>query len=186
MVSCYKGLNQMPEDEDHHIGYQDQDEEIPSEMKDYGLAAFRHAAGFGPHPGEYKGPPRKQRKEGEPTESDMQRAHEEGEASSKKMQAAMRGGDLGPEQFEQEEAQQAGALQQLAGGAGQLKAAQAQAGQAGVNAPPAPTGTAGVTKPFPAQAAPGAVPTTGRPPKQQAPATPAPEESPEESEEGGD
>jgi hypothetical protein len=34
------------------------------------------------------------------------------------------------------------------------------------NAPPAPSGPAGVTKPFPAQAAPGAVPTTGKTPSQ--------------------
>jgi hypothetical protein len=98
----------MAEDEDQNIGFQNPDEdEMPSEMKYYGLAAFRHATGLGPHPGTYKGPPRRKRAEGEPTETDHERAREEGEISAKKMKAAMRGGDLGPEQFETEESQQA-------------------------------------------------------------------------------
>jgi hypothetical protein len=103
------------------------------------------------------------------------------EAHFAKMRAAQRGGDLGPEQFEQEEAKQAGALQQLAGGAGQLQAAQAQAGQTPVNAPPAPTGSAGVTTPYAAQKGPGAVPTTGKAPAAQAPTDQ--EAAPEEPEE---
>ena len=82
------------------------------------------------------------------------------------MRAAMRGGDLGPEQFEQEQVKQTSAMQQLAAGAGQQKAAQAQAAKAPVNAPAAPTGTAGVTALYPAQASPGAVPTTGKMPSQ--------------------
>jgi hypothetical protein len=70
-------MNHMS-DEDQNIGFQDPDEEeMPSEMKDYGLAAFRHAAGLGPHPGTYKGPPRRKRKPDEPTETDRQRAAEE-------------------------------------------------------------------------------------------------------------
>jgi len=174
-------MNATPDnmDEDQNIGFQNPDEEeMPSEMQDYGLAAFRHAAGLGPHPGEYKGPPRKKRKEGEPTPTDHERAREE-EANAPKMRAAMRGGDLGPEQFEQEQAKQTGALQQLAGAAGQQQAAQAQAGQMPVNAPPAPSGAAGVTEPYAAQAKPGAVPTSGKMPQQQAP-PPQEEEAPEE------
>lgn len=88
------------------------------------------------------------------------------EAHFAKMRAAQRGGDLGPEQFEQEQAKQTGALQNLAAGAGQVQAAQAQAGQQPVNPPPAPTGSAGVTSPYPAQARPGAVPTEGSQPEQ--------------------
>jgi hypothetical protein len=86
--------------------------------------------------------------------------------SAKKMKDAMRGGDLGPEQFEQEEVKQSGAMQQQAGTIGQAQAAQAQAAETPVNAPPAPSGTAGVTTPFPAQASPGAVPTVGKTPNQ--------------------
>jgi hypothetical protein len=101
------------------------------------------------------------------------------EGNYKKMQAAMRGGDLGPEQFEQEQVQQTGALQQQAGALGEQQAAQAQAAQTSVNAPPAPTGAAGVTTPYPAQAKPGAVPTTGKMPSQppEAPEGEVPEQS---------
>ena len=88
------------------------------------------------------------------------------EGNYKKMQAAMHGGDLAPEQFEQERVQQTGAMQQLAAGAGQQQAAQAQAAKAPVNAPPAPTGTAGVTTPYAAQASPGALPISGKTPTQ--------------------
>jgi hypothetical protein len=43
--------------EDQDIGLQNPDEDdMPFEMKDHWLAAFRHAAGFGPDPGAYKGP----------------------------------------------------------------------------------------------------------------------------------
>jgi hypothetical protein len=150
-------------DEDQNIGLQDQDDEgMPPEMKEYGLAAFAHMAGVGPHPGEYKGPPRGKRPD--VTETDLQRAHEESEgeeASSKKMRAAMTGQALGPSQFAQQQMKQAGAMQQLAGTLGQKQAVQAQAKQTPPNAPPAPSGPAGVTTPYPAQASPGAVPTTG-------------------------
>jgi hypothetical protein len=71
------------------------------------------------------------------------------------MNVAMRGGELGPEQFEQEQVQQTGSMQQQAGTVGQVQAAQAQAKETPVNAPPAPTGTVGVTTPYPAQAAAG-------------------------------
>jgi hypothetical protein len=127
-------------------------------------AALEHMAGLGPHPGKYKGPPHPGVHPDTITETDLQRARE-GEMSSKKMKDAMRGGDLGPEQFEQEEVKQAGALQRLAGTAGQQQAAVARAAQVPVNAPPAPSGSAGVTKPFPAQQKSGAVPTTGKTPK---------------------
>jgi hypothetical protein len=146
---------------------------MPSEMKDHWFAAFRHAAGLGPHPGDYKGPPRRKRAEGEPTETDLQSAREEplGELNAPKMKAAMRGGDLGPEQFEQEQVKQAGAIQQQSAAAGQQKAAQAQAGMTGPTPPTAPAGTAGVTEPYPAQE--GALPTAGNPPKEQGEQPPA-------------
>jgi hypothetical protein len=83
------------------------------------------------------------------------------------MKAAMRGGDLGPEQFEQEQAQQGQAMRNLQAAQGAQQAQQAQAKETVVNAPPAPTGTAGVTEPYPAEAAPGALPTSGNPPKLQ-------------------
>jgi hypothetical protein len=108
---------------------------------------------------------------------EIERLH--GERSAQKMKAALRGGDLGPEQFEQEQAQQGQAMQNLQALQGAQQAQQAQAAQTGVNAPPAPTGTAGVTTPYPAQAKPGAVPTTGKAPQQQ-PAAPGEEEAPEE------
>jgi len=158
----------MPEqeqDHDQHIGLQNPDEdEMPSEMQDYGFAAFRHAVGLGPHPGEYKGPPRRKRAEGEPTEANRERAREEeqGEISAKKMHAAHRGEELGPSEFTQQQEQQRGALQRQATTAGQAQAAQAQAGMKPPNAPPAPSGPSGVTKPFPAQQEAGALPTTGK------------------------
>ena len=117
------------------------------------------------HPGKYAGPPHPGVAEGAITETDLQRATEE-EMSAKKMKDAMRGGALGPEQFEQEEMKQAGALQRLAGTAGQALASQAQAHMTTPNAPPAPSGSAGVTQPYQAQASPEAVPTTGKMPSQ--------------------
>ena len=100
------------------------------------------------------------------------------ERNYKKMQAAQRGGDLGPEQFEQEQVQQAGALQRQAGTMGQQQAAQAQATETSAAPPPAPTGTAGVTTPYPAQRTPGAISTTGKGPSG---ASQAPEDSEQES-----
>jgi hypothetical protein len=76
--------------EDQNIGFQDPDEEdMPPELKDHMLAAFQHAAGLGPHPGMYQGPPRRRR--GEPTETDLQSAREEPigeELNARKMHAA--------------------------------------------------------------------------------------------------
>jgi hypothetical protein len=92
------------------------------------------------------------------------------------MKAAMRGGDLGPESFQQEQSQQAGAMQQLATTQGAMQATQAQAQQAPVSAPPAAPGAAGVTEPYPAQAAPGSVPTKGKTPQPDQGQEEAPEE----------
>lgn len=143
----------MAEDQDQNIGFQDPDEEMPSEMKDYGLAAFRHAAGMGPHPGAYQGPPRQKRAEGEPTETDLERAREEGEISAKKMRAAQMGGsgELAPTQFEAQGQQQTGALDQQFALQSASQAAQAQAAATSPQPPPAPSGPAGVSIPFPAQ-----------------------------------
>ena len=81
------------------------------------------------------------------TDIDLQRARED-EISSKKMKAALRGGDLGPEQFEQEQEKQAGAMQRVATTQGAAQAAQAQAAQGPPPTPPsAPSGSAGVTVP---------------------------------------
>jgi hypothetical protein len=92
----------MPEEQD--IGFQDPDEDdMPSELKDHMLAAFAHEAGLGPHPGMYKGPPRRKRKPGEPTETDRQSAAEEPigeEANARKMHAAHGSQELGPTQFQ--------------------------------------------------------------------------------------
>jgi hypothetical protein len=88
----------------------------------------------------------------EAVEQELEKLQHAREANAKKMKAAMRGGDLGPEQFEQEQVQQTGALQRLAGSAGQAQAAQAQAQMTSPTPPPAPSGTAGVTRPYPAQA----------------------------------
>src|ERR1700746_1902285 len=82
------------------IGFQgaDEDDDMPPEMRDHMLAAFAHKAGLGPHPGMYKGPPRKKRDSDEPTDTDMQRAAEEPiaeEASAAKMHAAQTAGSTG-------------------------------------------------------------------------------------------
>ena len=108
--------------------------------------------------------------------------HYPNERSAQKMKGAMRGGDLGPEQFEQEQAQQGQAMQNLQALQGAQQAQQAQAAQTGVNAPPAPTGTSGVTTPYPAQAKPGAVPTTGKMPSQPPEAPGGQEEATQEPE----
>jgi len=86
------------------------------------------------------------------------------ERNYKKMKAAQSGQELGPSQFLQQQEQQAGALQRQAATQGASQASQAQAGMTTPNAPPAPSGPAGVSQPFPAQAKPGAVPTTGKAP----------------------
>lgn len=158
----------MQEDDEQQfdIGNQDHFDNAPEEMKDHLMAAFLHKAGKGSHPGKYAGPQPHPPSEEAITEGDLQRAHEEGEISSRKMKAAMRGGDLGPGQFEQQEAKQAGALQQASAVQGQQQAAQAQGSQQPVNPPPAPAGPAGTSTPYPAQAKPGAVPTTGNMPSQ--------------------
>jgi hypothetical protein len=144
--------------EQQQIGFQGgDDDEMPPEMKDHMLAAFAHKAGLGPHPGIYKGPPRRKRDRDEPTDTDMQRAAEEpieGEASAKKMQAARTGGSLfglGPSKMEQTAVQQQSTLQQAATTAGTAQAAQAQAAQVPRTPPAAPSGPEGVSQPYPAQ-----------------------------------
>jgi hypothetical protein len=150
--------------QEQQIGFQDPDEEdMPSEMKDHMLAAFRHEAGLGPHPGMYKGPPRKKRTPGEPTETDLQSAREEpigGEASAAKMHAAQTGGStgLGPTEAQQALIKQRAALQQQTTGAAAQTAAQAQGAQSAIQPPAAPSGPAGVTQPYPAQKGPQAAP----------------------------
>jgi hypothetical protein len=149
----------MNDDTEQQIGFQGgDDDEMPPEMKDHMLAAFAHKAGLGPHPGMYKGPPRRKRADrNEPTDTDMQRAAEEpieGEAESKKMKAAHTGGSLvglGPTEMEQTAVQQQGALQQAATTAGSAQAAQAQAAQVPRTPPAAPSGPEGVSQPYPAQ-----------------------------------
>ena len=98
---------------------------------------------FQGHPGQYAVPPHPGVAEGAITETDLQRATEE-EMRAKKMKDAMRGGDLGPEQFEQEQEKQAGAMQRVATTQGAAQAAQAQAAQGPPPTPPsAPSGSAG-------------------------------------------
>jgi hypothetical protein len=77
-----------------------------------------------------------------------------GEAQAQKMRAAQMGGlpGLGPTEAEAALAKQRGMLEQQAAMKGQQQAMQAQ-GQKPVSAPPpAPSGPAGVTQPYPAQA----------------------------------
>jgi hypothetical protein len=135
------------QDQDQNIGFQNPDEdEMPSEMKEYGLAAFRHAAGFGPHPGTYQGPPRKRRDPDEEPPS--------GEASAEKMHAAQTGGSpgLGPTEAQANLAKQRAVLQQKAAQQSEVAAQQAQAQQTSPTPPPAPSGPQGVSQPYPAQA----------------------------------
>lgn len=150
-------------DDDQQMGFQgggDDEGEMPPEMKAHMLAAFAHEAGVGPHPGMYKGPPRKRRDPDEITDTDMQRAEEEPlseEASAAKMHAAQTGGgdsDLGPPEIAQQQAKQTTALQHEATTQGAQQAQQAQAKQAPVTPPEAPGGAAGQTQPYPAQAGP--------------------------------
>jgi hypothetical protein len=156
------GEGNVPEQQ---IGFQggDDDDDMPPEMRDHMLAAFAHKAGLGPHPGMYKGPPRKKRDPDEPTDTDMQRAAEEPiaeEASAAKMHAAQTGGStgLGPTEAQQALIKQRAALQQQATGAAAQSAAQAQGGQSAIEPPAAPSGPAGVTQPYPAQKGPEAAP----------------------------
>jgi hypothetical protein len=141
--------------DDQQIGFQggDDEDEMPPEMKAHMLAAFAHHAGLGPHPGKYKGPPRKKRDPDEPTDTDMQRAQEEPleEASAKKMRQAQMG--LAPSEMERAQVKQQGALQQQMATQGAMKAQQAQGGMTQAPPPQAPTGPAGTTAPYPAQAA---------------------------------
>jgi hypothetical protein len=61
---------------------QDQHDAMPKQMKDHMWQAFVHAAGKGPHPGNYKGPPHPGVPPDAVTEGDLQRVHEEGYQSS--------------------------------------------------------------------------------------------------------
>jgi hypothetical protein len=152
--------------DEQQIGLQggDDDDEMPPEMRDHMLAAFAHKAGLGPHPGMYKGPPRRKRADrDEPTDTDMQRAAEEPiaeEASAAKMHAAQTAGStgLGPTEAQQALIKQRSALRQQAAGAAAQTAAQAQAGQSAIVPPAAPSGPAGVTQPYQAQKGPQATP----------------------------
>jgi hypothetical protein len=173
--------DQSQDQEQEPVSEQDYHDAAPQQMKDHMWAALEHKAGLGPHPGKYSGPEHPGVHPDTITEADLQRARE-GEISHQKMKGAMRGGDLGPEQFEQEQAQQGQAMQNLQALQGAQQAQQAQAAQTGVNAPPAPTGTSGVTTPYPAQAKPGAVPTTGKMPSQPPEAPGGQEEATQEPE----
>ena len=121
-------------------GDQEQFEGAPHEWKDHFLAAMKHQAGLGPHPGKYKGPPLQRQEEpdeDEISELDLQHAREEPlederphEASYKKMKAAKAGGatqGLGPSELQQKQVQQATSLQQQADTQSQVQAAQKQA-----------------------------------------------------------
>ena len=76
-----------------------------------------------------------------------------GEAQAQKMRAAQTGGSpsLGPTEAEAALAKQRGMLEQQAAAAGQQQAQQAQRQQPVSAPPPAPSGPAGVTQPYPAQ-----------------------------------
>jgi hypothetical protein len=176
----------MPDDEDQNIGFQDPDQEdMPSEMKDHWLAAFGHAAGQNPHPGPYKGPKRKARDPDEPTESDRESARQE-EANAQKMRAAQMGAPeaaaIGPTPMEQAQVKQSGAISKEADLQAAQQAAQAQGAQAPVNAPPAPSGPAGATIPFPAQKGAVGGPGNAPQPSQAAPPPAPPPDGGEEEE----
>jgi hypothetical protein len=173
----------------------DQEAQTTPEAQDHMLAAFKHAAGLGPHPGKKshkiaRGP----RPLGdEITDIDRQRAYEEPiaeakEPGAKKMRAAQTAGasetGLGPTAAEQTLVKQQGALQQQAAAGGAQQAAQAQGQQASVAPPPAPVGPQGTTVPYPAQkGAVGGPGTVQAPPA--APAGPqGPQPGPEEPPEG--
>jgi hypothetical protein len=186
-------------DDDQQIGLQggSDEDEMPPEMKAHMLAAFAHHAGLGPHPGMYKGPPRRKKSDpDEITDTDRQRAEEEPledppvgqELSEKTMHAAQTGGadmGLGPSGMDTVSAKQQGTLQQQAATQGAVQAQQAQAAQTPVNAPAAPVGPQGVTQPLPAQRGPQPTPsaTAGLPGQGMAP--PAPSGPPPEEEEEG-
>lgn len=113
----------------------------------------------------------------EAVERELEKLQHAREANAAKMHAAQTG-ELGPSEFQEQQQKQAGALQRQATTQGAQQALQAQAGMKPPNAPPAPSGPAGVTKPYAAQAKPGAVPTTGETKSQPAPSE---EEGPEEA-----
>jgi hypothetical protein len=76
------------------------------------------------------------------------------EAKAKKMHAAQTGGgdiELGPSDIDQATLKQQGAMARQSDTQAAAQTQKAQAAQAPVNAPPAPTGSAGTTIPFPAQ-----------------------------------
>jgi hypothetical protein len=84
------------------------------------------------------------------------------------MEAAKSGGGgpgLGPTEAESALMKQRQSLEQQATTAGQTQAAQAQAAQPSLTPPPAPSGPAGVTQPYPSQR--GAVGGAGEQPAQQ-------------------
>lgn len=181
--------------DDQQIGFGGgDDDDMPPEMREHMLAAFAHHAGLGPHPGKYKGPPRKQRPPDDITDTDRQRAEEEpieGEASAAKMHSAQMGApeaagqSLGPSAMDQAQIKQRGAMSQQAATKAAQQAAQAQAAQAPVNAPPAPSGPLGSTIPFPAQK--GAVGGGGnvqQPSQSPAPPAPGPQAPDQEEEQG--
>lgn len=176
------------QDDGQGIGFQDPDQEdMPSAMKDHWIAAFKHKAGMGPHPGAYKGPKHPPADPDQPTESNMDSARQE-EVNAQKMRAAQTGGgdqSLGPSDIDQAAAKQNQAASRQAAQQAAQKAAQAQAAQAPVNAPPAPSGPVGTTIPFPAQK--GAVGGAGNAPQSQQaappPQPPTPGEAPEEGDE---
>ena len=177
------------QDEDHDIGFQDPDaEDMPSEMKDHMLAAFRHGAGLGPHPGMYKGPTRRKGHDPDaPTETDLQRAQEEPigeEASAKKMHAAQIGGGdtaLGPSQIEQQTVKQRTSVNQQADLQSAAQAQQVAGKQVPSQPPPAPTGPQGTSIPYSTQK--GAVGGPGNAPKPQG--APPPDQGPPPDEEQG-
>lgn len=83
------------------------------------------------------------------------------EANSKKMREAQEGGqELGPSDIDKEETQQSQGQAKAQAAQGAQQASQAQAQQAPVNAPPAPSGSAGVSTPYPAQNTPPEAPST--------------------------
>jgi hypothetical protein len=156
------------------------DEETSPEAKAHMIAAFKHLAGLGPHPGKKDHKivtHREHRAPDDVTDIDRQRYESEGvgEASAAKMKAARSGGaGLGPPRFDIEAAQQQGALQQQAATAGDETAAQAQGAQAGASGPP-------TAPPPPAPAAAKAPPVAAAQLPVQPPAAPGPpEQAPEE------
>lgn len=179
----------MQDDDENQfdIGNQDHFDNAPDEFKDHMVQAFIHAAGKGKHPGKYKGAQPEPPPDDAITEGDLQRTHEE-EANASKMRAAQTGGgdqSLGPSAMDQAAVKQGQAASRQASQQAAQQAAQAQAQQVPVNAPPAPSGAAGATIPFPAQK--GAVGGPGNAPQPSLgaqPPQPPPQEPPPNEEEG--